>query len=159
MYAKRFNQKDLARIFPHISPRTLLSWAKLGILGWADETVNGRGRIRHYDLENCYQVKLIEELSSLNVPLDLMRVIMQKLLQESGGIAGNLDSCVVIYKTRSGYDGWDHVPPVSLLQIDEMWQILKPVLMAPVWEYPAVIILSLKCVADKVNELVKAETV
>lgn len=152
---RRFNQGELNKVFAHISPRTLLSWAKLGILPWADEVVNGRGKIRLYDMENLYQVGLIEELSSVNAPLELIKVVLSKLLEEKR-ISENIDSCVVIYKTKPGYIGWDIVPPVARYKIDEMWQLLKTVFMAPIWEYPAAIVVSLQCVVNRVNKLVEA---
>jgi DNA-binding transcriptional MerR regulator len=104
--SERFSQRDLNLIFRHISPRTLLSWATGGLLGCFAEGLDGRGKVRQYAIENIYEVVLIEELSSLNVPLEIIGYVMDLLKEKFGPLANNRDKFIFLGKGKGGFGGW-----------------------------------------------------
>jgi hypothetical protein len=70
---KLYRQGEVNRIFSHIPVSTLLYWAKLPIVTWASQANDGRGMHRLYSRDDLYVLGLVEELVSLNFPLDFIR--------------------------------------------------------------------------------------
>lgn len=68
-----YSQTEIAKIFAHIPARTLAYWAKKGLVKWKAEKSDKRGCQREYDRHSLYQIGLIEELTSINFPLDLVK--------------------------------------------------------------------------------------
>jgi hypothetical protein len=75
---KLFTQKEVNKIFSHIPSKTLRWWGMRDLYGWADQVNDGRGIHRLYKLGNLYQIGIVEELSSLNIPVDVISKIMRK---------------------------------------------------------------------------------
>jgi hypothetical protein len=75
---RHFNQKEVNRIFSHIPSKTLRWWAIRSLYGWANEVADGRGIHREYELVNLYQIGIVEELASLNIPTLDMQIIMNQ---------------------------------------------------------------------------------
>jgi len=73
-----FTQKDVNKIFSHIPSKTLRWWGMRDLYGWADQVNDGRGIHRLYELGNLYQIGIVEELSSLNIPVEVINKIMRK---------------------------------------------------------------------------------
>jgi DNA-binding transcriptional MerR regulator len=73
---KFFTQKEVNRIFGHIPTRTLRWWGLMGLYQWGFDIPDGRGITRYYSLENLYQIGIVEELSSLNIPVAVIKQIM-----------------------------------------------------------------------------------
>ncbi len=76
---KLFTQKEVNKIFSHIPRKTLRWWGMRDLYGWADQVNDGRGIHRLYELGNLYQIGVVEELSSLNIPVEIINKIMRKL--------------------------------------------------------------------------------
>lgn len=73
-----FTQKEVNKIFNHIPTKTLRWWGMRDLYGWADQLNDGRGIHRLYELGNLYQIGIVEELSSLNIPVEVINRIMRK---------------------------------------------------------------------------------
>ncbi|MGA2226615.1 MAG: MerR family transcriptional regulator, partial [Syntrophobacteraceae bacterium] len=70
---KLYKQGEVNRIFSHIPVSTLLYWAKLPIVSWSSKVHDGRGMHRLYSRDDLYVLGLVEELVSLNFPLDFIQ--------------------------------------------------------------------------------------
>ncbi len=75
---KLFTQKEVNKIFSHIPSKTLRWWGMRDLYGWANQINDGRGIHREYELGHLYQIGIVEELSSLNIPVDAINRIMRK---------------------------------------------------------------------------------
>ncbi len=75
---KLFTQKEVNKIFNHIPSKTLRWWGMRDLYGWANQINDGRGIHREYELDHLYQIGIVEELSSLNIPVEAINRIMRK---------------------------------------------------------------------------------
>ncbi len=75
---KLFTQKEVNKIFIHIPSKTLRWWGMRDLYGWANQISDGRGIHREYELGHLYQIGIVEELSSLNIPVGAINKIMRK---------------------------------------------------------------------------------
>jgi hypothetical protein len=75
---KLFTQKEVNKIFSHIPSKTLRWWGTRDLYGWANEINDGRGVHREYGLGHLFQIGIVEELSSLNIPVGAINKIMRK---------------------------------------------------------------------------------
>jgi hypothetical protein len=75
---KLFTQKEVNKIFSHVPSKTLRWWGMRELYGWADQVNDGRGIHRLYELGNLYQIGIVEELSSLNIPVEVINNVMRK---------------------------------------------------------------------------------
>jgi hypothetical protein len=50
----------------------------MGFYGWVNETSDGRGIHREYDVSNLFQIGIVEQLSSLNIPTPGINFFMQR---------------------------------------------------------------------------------
>ncbi len=74
-----YSQKKVNSIFGHIPVKTLRWWGQMGLYGWVSEISDGRGIHREYEMPNLYQIGIVEQLSSLNIPsLVISMMIMKK---------------------------------------------------------------------------------
>jgi DNA-binding transcriptional MerR regulator len=74
-----FNQRAVNQIFRHVPIKTLRWWALQGLYGWVNEIEDKRGISREYDINNLYQLGIVENLSSLDIRLDVIKRIMEEL--------------------------------------------------------------------------------
>jgi hypothetical protein len=74
----QFTQKEVNKIFSHIPVKTIRWWGMKGLYGWVNETADGRGIHREFDLGNLYQIGIVEELSSLNIHTLNLQVFMNQ---------------------------------------------------------------------------------
>jgi DNA-binding transcriptional MerR regulator len=82
MQNKLFSQSDLAKIFADVKPKTLFSWLDRGLYEWAAEESDARGKNRSYTLENVVQVGIVKELAGLNLPLSLVKAVMDQFFHK-----------------------------------------------------------------------------
>ena len=75
---KVFTQREVNKIFSHIPSKTLRWWGMRDLYGWANQINDGRGIHREYELGHMYQIGIVEELSSLNIPVGTINKIMRK---------------------------------------------------------------------------------
>ena len=74
-----FNQREVNQIFNHVPVKTLRWWALQGLYSWESEVADKRGVSREYGIKNLFQIGIVENLSSLDVRLDVIRRIMADL--------------------------------------------------------------------------------
>jgi len=146
-----FSQKEVNRIFSHIPVKTLRWWGQRGLYGWVNEFSDGRGIHREYELANLYQIGIVEELSSLNLPSTVINVNIMKKHFRSGkrmsaptileqpervdenkwplvNVAEQMDKILIIIKVLSGtvsQPGKRETPSYSWLSILAQYQESK----------------------------------
>jgi DNA-binding transcriptional MerR regulator len=64
--------KDLKKIFPWISPRTLISWAERGLVKPFFGNAAGRGTSRRYSYENLIEIAFISELLKYKISFSII---------------------------------------------------------------------------------------
>lgn len=72
---KTYTQSEVNKIFSHIPPRTIRSWALILPLQKDLIKITRLGKHRQYTLENLYHLALIDELSSWGFPLEYIRAV------------------------------------------------------------------------------------
>lgn len=77
-----FSQGDIKKIFPDVSRKTFFVWAKDGLFEWVAERSDARGVRKEYSLWNLYQIGVVRELAALNVPLLMIRIIMDRYFKD-----------------------------------------------------------------------------
>lgn len=101
-FEKTYTRKDLNEIFSHIPPRTIRSWIETGLVEWSEESHDGRGRHRKFKFWNLFQLSLVEQLSGLNLPHDVIKFIMTPsftgLKDGKANIMGHTGDILVIFK-------------------------------------------------------------
>lgn len=84
MTERLYSRNEVNLIFPHIHSRTLRSWIEAGLVGWADERMDGRGVHRLFTIGNLYQIAIVAELTPL-LPLDTIRNLMGQYFKNDQG--------------------------------------------------------------------------
>jgi hypothetical protein len=74
--ARRFTQREVNKILQHIPAKTLRWWGTMNLYGWVSESKDGRGVSREYELANLYQIGIVQELSSLNIPVFMINFLV-----------------------------------------------------------------------------------
>ncbi|MBW1946876.1 MAG: hypothetical protein JRI33_02950, partial [Deltaproteobacteria bacterium] len=98
-----YTQGEVNRIFSHIPSRTLFHWAHSGLIDWVDQRRDGRGVHRLYTLENLWQIGLLEELLSLNLPAFYVESLMgftRKNLPKEDRFDFWMNNTVILWKVR-----------------------------------------------------------
>jgi DNA-binding transcriptional MerR regulator len=65
MIERLFTQGEVNKIFEHIPTRTTRFWVESGLVEWSSESEDRRGLHREYAIQNLWQQALVEELMSL----------------------------------------------------------------------------------------------
>jgi hypothetical protein len=112
---KLFTQKEVNKIFGHIPSKTTRWWGMKGLYGWANETHDGRGVHREYDLGNLYQIGIVEELSELNIQTLHLQVFMNQHFHYGMG----MDLPTYLIPSQLMSDEW---PSVNV--VDQMNKVL-----------------------------------
>jgi DNA-binding transcriptional MerR regulator len=76
MGERLYTQGEVNGIYEHIPSRTLRFWVESGLVEWADEHEDRRGRHRQYSFDNLLQLGLVEELMSLNLTVKTVKNFM-----------------------------------------------------------------------------------
>ena len=82
-----FIHRDLIKIFPWISPRTLIYWVERGLLRPTFEDASGRGSSRKYSYKNLMEIASISELLRRGLPFAAIKRIIKS--KEYGDIIEN----------------------------------------------------------------------
>ena len=73
MKESTYHHRDILKIFPDLSPRSLVSWAEKDILIPSIEDARGRGTVRRYSFDNIIQAGIIRELMALGVTFRIIK--------------------------------------------------------------------------------------
>jgi DNA-binding transcriptional MerR regulator len=71
-----YTQRELSRIFPDVPNKTLIFWAREGLVEWVAERRDARGIARLYNRWNLFQVALVRELAGLGISIRFIRLLM-----------------------------------------------------------------------------------
>ena len=71
-----FVHKDLKKIFPWISPRTLIYWVERGLVKPSFADASGRGSSRRYSYTNLIEIAFIGELLRRGLPFTEIKRIL-----------------------------------------------------------------------------------
>ena len=74
---KEFLHRDLKKIFPSISPRTLIYWVERGLISPTIKTASGRGTARKYSYGNLIEIACINELLCQGLPFSRIKFIVE----------------------------------------------------------------------------------
>ncbi len=77
-----YQHKDIIKIFPDLSPRSLVSWAEKEILIPGVEDARGRGTVRRYSFDNVIQAGIIRELMALGVTFRIIKNFLGEKLRK-----------------------------------------------------------------------------
>jgi hypothetical protein len=154
MSERSYSQSEVNRIFPHNSPKTLMSWALSGLVEWAGEHEDGRGIHREYELQHIRQLALVAEFMSLTTSVKLvkrwMNYVNSSMLKNSPELWSKNILIVnkVDHHTEEKYVA--QLIPIKDLKTITIKDIIKlfgdPLLIT---------IVDLRKIVDKVNYLVK----
>jgi DNA-binding transcriptional MerR regulator len=76
MHNSLYTQREVSKIFPDVPNKTLIYWARQGLVEWAAETRDARGIARLYNSWNLFQIALVRELAGLGIFIEKIRRIM-----------------------------------------------------------------------------------
>jgi len=62
-----YQHKDILKVFPDLSARSLVSWTEKGLLVPFHGDAKGRGTVRKYSFDNIVEAGIIRELMSLGL--------------------------------------------------------------------------------------------
>ena len=71
-----YTQRELSLIFTDVPNKTLIFWAREGLVEWVAETQDARGIARLYNRWNLFQIALVREIAGLGIPLKQIKIIM-----------------------------------------------------------------------------------
>jgi DNA-binding transcriptional MerR regulator len=77
-----YTQREVAAIFTDVPNKTLIYWARQGLMEWAAETRDARGIARLYNFWNLFQIGLVRELSGLGFSIGNIGVIMEQFFKD-----------------------------------------------------------------------------
>jgi hypothetical protein len=90
---KLYTKNEVNSVFPHIHSRTSRSWVEGGLVGWADEKMDGRGVHRLFSIGNLYQIAIVAELTAL-LPLETIRNLMEQHFEDVKGDESPILRCM-----------------------------------------------------------------
>ena len=70
-----FLHRDLKKIFPWVSPRTIIYWAERGLVTPSVDA-SGRGSARKYSYSNLIEIAVINELLGWNISFSKIKFIL-----------------------------------------------------------------------------------
>jgi len=73
---KLYTQRELSHIFSDVPNKTLIFWAREGLVEWVAERRDARGIARLYNRWNLFQVALVREMAGLGISIRFIRLLM-----------------------------------------------------------------------------------
>jgi DNA-binding transcriptional MerR regulator len=71
-----YTQREVSLIFDDVPNKTLIYWARQGLVEWAAEKRDARGIARLYSYWNLFQVGLVREFAGLGFSIESIQIIM-----------------------------------------------------------------------------------
>ncbi|MGD0488853.1 MAG: hypothetical protein ABSB94_16885 [Syntrophorhabdales bacterium] len=78
-----YKQGEVQKIFPDVPGKTLIYWAREGLVEWDAKTKDARGIHREYSLWNLYQIGILRELTAVGLPYAIVRLVMDTHFKDS----------------------------------------------------------------------------
>lgn len=82
MSERLYTQREVSGIFLDVPNKTLIYWARQGLVEWAAETKDARGIARFYRYWNLFQMGLVRELAGLGFSIGIIRDIMESMFKD-----------------------------------------------------------------------------
>lgn len=98
MDRRLYSRGETNRIYSDVPNKTLAHWINLGLVQWENERVDGRGLHREFSLLNLCQLGVVRELTGFNIPLHLIKTIMEIFFFEGSNI--DLQKAAIISWTK-----------------------------------------------------------
>lgn len=76
MSNRLYTQREVSQIFSDVPNKTLIYWARQGLVEWVAEMRDARGIARLYNYWNLFQIGLVRELAGIGFPIESIREIM-----------------------------------------------------------------------------------
>ena len=77
-----YTQREVAAIFTDVPNKTLIYWARQGLMEWVAETRDARGIARLYSFWNLFQIGLVRELAGIGFSIENIGVIMEQFFKD-----------------------------------------------------------------------------
>jgi len=82
MTEKLYTQREVSAIFSDVPNKTLIFWARQGLVEWQTETRDARGISRLYNYWNLFQFGLVRELTGMGFSIESIRYIMEAMFKD-----------------------------------------------------------------------------
>lgn len=76
MTNRLYTQREVSKIFSDVPNKTLIYWARQGLVEWVAETRDARGIARLYSYWNLFQIGFVRELAGIGFSIESIREIM-----------------------------------------------------------------------------------
>lgn len=76
MSNRLYTQREVSQIFSDVPNKTLIYWARQGLVEWVAETRDARGIARLYNYWNLFQIGFVRELAGIGFSIENIREIM-----------------------------------------------------------------------------------
>lgn len=82
MSEKLYSQREVSAIFSDVPNKTLIFWARQGLVEWQTESRDARGISRLYNFWNLFQFGLVRELAGMGFSIESIRYIMEAMFKD-----------------------------------------------------------------------------
>jgi DNA-binding transcriptional MerR regulator len=82
MSDRPYTQRKVSAIFCDVPNKTLIYWARQGLVEWVAETRDARGIARLYSYWNLFQIGLVRELAGIGFSIEIIRDIMNRMFKD-----------------------------------------------------------------------------
>jgi DNA-binding transcriptional MerR regulator len=82
MSDRLYTQREVSDIFYDVPNKTLIYWARQGLVEWVAETRDARGIARLYSYWNLFQIGLVRELAGIGLSIEIIRDIMDRMFKD-----------------------------------------------------------------------------
>ena len=82
MSDRPYTQREVSDIFHDVPNKTLIYWARQGLVEWVAETRDARGIARLYSYWNLFQIGLVRELAGIGFSIEIIRDIMDRMFKD-----------------------------------------------------------------------------
>jgi DNA-binding transcriptional MerR regulator len=82
MSERLYTQREVSGIFLDVPNKTLIYWARQGLVEWVAETRDARGIARLYNRWNLFQIAMVRELTTLGLSLENISGVMNRMFKD-----------------------------------------------------------------------------
>jgi DNA-binding transcriptional MerR regulator len=79
---RSYRQNEVQEIFSDVPGKTLIAWARQGLVEWESETKDARGLHRNYSFWNIVQYAVVRELASIGLNSYTIRTVMDSWFKD-----------------------------------------------------------------------------
>jgi hypothetical protein len=79
---RSYRQNEVKQIFSDVPGKTLIAWARQGLVEWESETEDARGLHRNYGFWNIVQYAVVRELANIGLNSYTIRTVMDSWFKD-----------------------------------------------------------------------------